>query len=210
MLALIVCCLIGSAVVLIAEYYHKKQKIVTETTRKIIHITHGLTLVGLIFLTAPWLIIAAEVVFFVLALIARRYKLFKSQHDPGRKTWGEFFFPIGVIAILLINTPRWIFILAILNLAFADAAAALVGTRYGKKNSYTVFGQKKSLFGSMAFFAVSAILISVALVVSPSAVASTSTMMIYWVPFMATLSENVGAFGSDNLWILLTIALLLH
>src|SRR3990167_5337071 len=121
MLALIVCCLIGSAVVLIAEYFHKKQKIVTETTRKIIHIAHGITLIALVFLTSWWLIVIAEAVFFILAIVARRYKLFKSQHEIGRKTWGEFYIPVGVITVILLGPPRWVFILAVLHLTFADA-----------------------------------------------------------------------------------------
>ncbi len=209
MLALIVCCLIGISVVLTAEYFHKKQKIVTETTRKLIHVTHGLVLLALIFLTGRWLIVAAEVIFFILAIIARRYKLFKSQHDVGRKTWGEFFFPLGVIAVLLLGAPRWVFILAILHLGFADAAAALIGKRYGKNNTYTVFGQKKSVAGSSAFYIVSVILVGFALVISPSAINSTNNMSIYMLPLMTTVAENLGAFGSDNLLIPLAIVILL-
>ncbi|HSX44984.1 MAG TPA: hypothetical protein VLF39_02650 [Candidatus Saccharimonadales bacterium] len=209
MLALIVCCFIGLSVVLAAEYFHKKQLIVTETTRKSIHITHGLILLALIYLTQRWIIVSAEVIFFLMAIISRRYKLFKSQHDVGRKTWGEFYFPAGVILILILGAPRWVFILAILHLGFADAAAALVGKRYGTNNTYTVFGQKKSIAGSFAFFVTSVILVGSALLISPEAAASSSNIAIYLLPLMTTVAENLGAFGSDNLLIPLAILALL-
>lgn len=201
---------IGLAVVLIAEYFHKKQKIVTETTRKIIHMGHGLILIALSFIT-PWLVvILVEIGFFAVAVVARRYKWFKSQHAVDRKSWGEFFFIIGVIAIILLHVPHWVFVIAVLHLTFADAAAALVGKRYGRTNRYEIFGQQKSVAGSLAFFLVSVGLIGTAVIVAPNSIVTTTNLAIYLLPFIATIAENLGIFGSDNLWILLVVTLLLR
>ncbi len=194
---------------LLVEALHARGIISTELSRKILHLVAGLVLVIWPFFISWKSIVIIETIFIAVVGITRWLKMFGSQHGINRVTWGEFFFPIGVILAITLGAPRWVFILAILHLGLADSAAALVGTRYGKTNSYKVFGQKKSLAGSLAFFVVSVMLVGAVLIIAPNDLTSVSTLPLLLLPFMTTLSENLGAYGTDNLLIPLTVVLFL-
>ena len=200
---------IGFAILFFVEYVHNKKIIRTEVARKTIHLVSGLILIAWSFYISWEAIIIIEIGFIGAVGASRWLKLFDSQHGINRITWGEFFYPIGVILTILLGAPRWVFILAVLHLCVADAVAAVVGTQYGKSNSYKVFGQKKSLAGSGAFFIVSVLLIAGITLFVPSDVATVSRLPLFLLPVATMLSENLGAFGTDNLLIPLTVVLLL-
>lgn len=200
---------IGLVILLFVERLHKHGHIRLELARKIIHLVSGLILVVWSFFIAWQTIILMEVTFFALAMLTRWFKLFDSQRTVNRISWGEFFFPIGVVLSIFLGAPRWVFILAILHLAVADAAAALVGEKYGRSNSYRVFGQKKSVAGTAAFFVVSMILISATFLMGPSNLTATTKSLLLCLPVLTTIAENLGVYGTDNLIIPLVVVLLL-
>lgn len=209
MLIAIITLLIGFALLWFVEVLHARDVLHTELSRKIIHLLSGAILIIWSFVVSWQFIIGAEVCFIGAVIFARKLKLFKSQYGVNRLSWGELFFPIGVILSILVNANRWVFIVAILHLALADSAAALVGRKYGKTNSYKVFGQKKSLIGSTAFFGVSVSIMLVANFVVPHEVAHVSTFIYVAIPYATTIVENLGVYGLDNLLIPLSVALLL-
>jgi phytol kinase len=201
--------LIGFCILLLAEALLKDGKISTELTRKIIHLVSGLILIVWSFYISLEAIIGVEILFMIAAAITRRFGLFGSQKGINRISWGEFFFPTGVILIILLGASRAVFILAVLHLAIADAAAALVGKRYGKGNSYKVLGQKKSIAGSLAFLAVSLILVAATFWIAPSDFVEMNKIALLLLPLVTTLAENLGVYGTDNLLIPLAVLLLL-
>jgi dolichol kinase len=209
MLAIIIGLAAGLSILFLIENAHSRGLVRTEVARKVIHLISGLILVAWSFYISWEAIVFIELAFMASLGVTRWLKLFDSQHGINRLTWGEFFYPIGVILSIYLGAPRWVFILAILHLCVADAAAAVVGTQYGKGNSYKVFGQTKSLAGSIAFFFVSVLLIVGAFVLAPGEITYTSRLMLFVMPLATTLAENLGAFGTDNLLIPLTVVLLL-
>lgn len=200
---------IGFAILFLVEYAHQRKLIRTEVARKAIHLISGLILIAWSFYLSWETIIIIEIGFIGAVGASRWLKLFDSQYGINRITWGEFFYPLGVILTIALGAPRWVFILAVLHLCVADAVAAVVGTQYGKTNSYKVFGQKKSLAGSGAFFVVSVLLIVGVMQLAPADVAMVSRLTLFLLPAATMLSENLGAFGTDNLLIPLTVVLLL-
>ncbi len=200
---------IGFCILFLVETLHKRGVMRVELSRKIIHMTHGIGVATWPFFVSWHTIVVLELGFLVCVGVARWFKLFGSQHGVNRITWGEFFFLSGIILAILLGAKRWVFVLALLHLALADAAAALVGIRFGKSNGYKVFGQQKSIIGSAAFFVVSALLIAAVFIIAPSDATVISKLPLLLLPFVTTLAENLGAYGTDNLLIPLTVVLFL-
>lgn len=131
--------------------------------------------------------------------------MFTELRQIDRKTWGEFFFPIGVISLALLAPPIWLFVIAVLLLGLADGAAAIIGKRF-KSHTYKVFGHKKSVAGTLAFFTVAVVVVLAVLVAIPESVPTRQFLLaVIGVPLLTALTENVSPYGSDNFTIPLVV-----
>ncbi len=190
----------------IVEYLWRKKKYHSEFTRKFIHIT-----VGTFVAFWPWFLSWGQIellaaAFFVVILASRTLSIFGSIHLIGRKTVGELLFAVSIGLTAFISHDRLIFAAAILHMSIADGLAAIVGTKYGKKLSYKIFGQSKTVIGTATFYVCSLIILSGYFAVSH---ASGAWPTLLWLPVVATALENVGARGSDNVLVPVAIALVL-
>ena len=122
-----------------------------ELVRKLLHIGMGLTT-----LTFPWLFdrpwpVLVLVGLTVPAMLSLRYSgRLKQQlgHIIGGvkrdASLGEIYFPLGVAGVfILAGGDPLLFTVPILFLALADAAAALVGVRYGQTHYSTLERRQK-------------------------------------------------------------------
>ncbi len=198
---------LGVAILFNAERLYQQKYLAKEVARKIGHVSAGLIAISWAFFVSWNTIIIAELVVFLGALLFRRLKLLRGVYGVKRLSWGELFYSAGVIAVILLGAPRWIFVVALLHAALADTAAALVGEKYGSQGGYNVFGQQKSVMGSLAFFVVSATIIGGVFIFTPQHAGNVALLM--FVPMVATLAENVGVYGSDNFVVPVAVALLL-
>ena len=98
---------------------------------------------------------------------------------------------------VLIFFDKYVCITSILIMSYADTAAAIVGKKYGKTKIF-----KKTLEGSLAFFATSLIII---LVMVPQVNLGLGLLAI----ILATLVESLPIDIDDNLSVPLIIALIL-
>jgi phytol kinase len=168
-----------------------------EAARKASHVA-----VGLAMLPLPWLF-ASVVPVIVLAVAAcaglfalrtvpvLRQRFGGALHGIARPSFGEFAFVGGVaLAFVLAHDNTAAFVAAILTLAFGDAAAALVGRRFGR-HPYAVGRASKSLEGSCAFFAVAALVC--ALLPGAGSVAAVAVFAL-----ATTLAEALAGDGFDN------------
>jgi len=203
---------------LILQWLNDRYRKDNETFRKIIHVFHGVTIAALAFIVPLDFLIGVEVFFLVSMVIGRylyehfnkvEWVLYLARlYKVGRISYGEYLYPISAIILILLTNNKWVFAASILTLGLADAAAALVGKRYGKSTSYTVLGQKKSLVGSAAFYMVALVVVLGFTQFAEPAV-SVSILTVLWVTLVITFSENIGVYGTDNLLIPLTAAYLL-
>lgn len=107
----------------------------------------------------------------------------------------ECFFALGVGASLCAATTNLAgYFVALFILTFADAAAGLIGRRFGRTLWH---GSVKTLEGSLAFLAVSAIICGV----SVQALALPPFVLLLCLCIMVTLVEAYSPSGSDNLTI---------
>jgi phytol kinase len=100
------------------------------------------------------------------------------------------------------TNPRLI-VAALMPLTWGDALAAIAGERFGQ-HRYTVFGQTRSLEGSVTMLIVSAVAAWIALGASPSAVAIALVTALG-----ATLVEAISPWGIDNLTVPAVSAIIL-
>lgn len=201
MLELVLSTAVALVVVAFAEGYlpFGGKRFSPEVARKMVHVAHGLAAASWPFFVSMQTIIIVEVLFILAAVIARKFNLFRDLRSVYRLTWGEFFFPLGVIIVAFMNPDQWVFAAAMLHLGLADAAAAVVGTRFGK-HSYHVFRHKKSLEGSLAFWVISILITWWVVAATPFGVNNIGLLLIV-LPLLTTGIENLGVLGMDNLLI---------
>jgi phytol kinase len=178
-----------------------------EVSRKLVHMSHGIAAAVWPFLVPYRVIIGIEILFLILAALARKFRIFKGISQVDRISGGEIFFPLGIIGAALFYPSSWIFAAAMLILAFADAAAALVGRKYGK-HKFKVFGNQKSLEGSFAFAVVAFIIVGWVVLFAPAGFESMWPIMIL-LPILTATTEAVAPFGLDNLLIPLVVVVVL-
>jgi phytol kinase len=127
-----------------------------ETARKLVHLG-----MGCVCLAFPWLFAEAWPVWALAGLAGAglgalravpwlRRELGGVLHDVNRTSLGEIYFPLGVAAVFTLargDTVR--FVVPVALLAFADAAGALVGKRWGRRK-FATLESEKSVEGSLA------------------------------------------------------------
>ncbi len=176
-----------------------------EISRKLIHISVGSFVAFWPYFLTWQQIELLSVAFIVVILLSQKLKLFKAIHSVQRPTWGEVYFAVSVGLIAIMTHTPAIYAVALLHMSLADGMAAIIGVKYGSKSAYQIFGFRKSLAGSAAFFSVSIILL-VAFALNQN-IALTPLLLV--VALGATAIENVAVRGLDNLVIPIFIALAL-
>lgn len=213
MIAILLPLLVAGVIFLIGESLRRHHRGRNELARKLVHTLHGLVVIAWFLWVSPTFVAGFEVAFFalmfVIRAVAKRYPKLAWLHDVERVSWGEFYYPLGVLLALILADKNEIFIAAILELCVADALAALIGQKWGRRNRYKLFGQIKSLTGTITFLIVSVII--AATVILPHATLGLGGIIwvVLMVPLLLTVVENVSSRGSDNLTLPLLCVLLL-
>ena len=202
-MALIVTILVVFALLLISETWWRVRKPHDEFSRKFIHISVGSFAAFWPYFLSWNTILLLSAAFIVVVTVSLKLGVFKAIHAVERPTWGEICFAGAVGLLALITREPAIYAVALLHMGLADGVAALVGTAYGKKNSYKVYGHTKSIAGSLAFLAV-----SLTLLIGYATVASTplNPAVLVLLAMGATALENVSVRGLDNLVIPVFVA----
>jgi len=201
-------------ILILSEILWIKKIIKDEVSRKFIHVLAGMWIAfwplylpfGGIFILG-WVALA-------LLVYSRFAKLLHAMYGIQRKTYGGIFYALAIILVAYFGRQAWIFTISILLVALADSVAALIGTRYGKTNSYKVFSLsylKKSLYGTTAFILMAYVVIIIGVLAGGSDIIFANKMVVFLLlPVGATLLENTMPFGLDNLIIPLYATLLLN
>ena len=211
---LILTTLIGLVILLINEAWWRIKRPKDEISRKAVHIILGcfvafwpyylswidIELLGMAVFISIY--ISKHVKYF-----SSHFKQFKGMRSVQRTTWGEFFFAISVTLVALITHDKLIYTTAILSVGLADGLASIIGTYFGKRNSYNIFRSTKSVIGSLTFFITLIILLAVyhAHSTHPS-----SLLFFFILALTATALENISILGLDNLFVPLLIVIALR
>jgi phytol kinase len=187
----------------IGELWWRKQRLHTEFTRKFVHITVGTFVAFWPFFLSWNEIRLLSIAFLIIVAISKYLRIFRAIHTVQRPTWGELFFAVAVGAITLITHDKWIYAAALLQMSLADGFAAVVGTRYGQRFRYIVFGHAKSILGTFTFLVVSA---AILVAFARHSGQQLTAVFILDLSVLASMIENIGVAGLDNLLVPLVVA----
>jgi dolichol kinase len=214
LLRLIVACFFVGSAIFFAEVARANKWVSGERARKIIHILIGVWGAWLPLWLGWRSIIVLGIMLFLGVVLANHLKLFKSIHSIGRSTIGEYLFPVSMVLIAIFFKNTIIFAAAMLELGVADGLAAVIGTRYGKKTVFKVFGQKKSKHGTITFFICSLFIIFWAIYSFHASIIGTSLTGLVVTLFLSsalsvvlTAAELMGIKGIDNITVPLITAI---
>lgn len=201
MLAVIACLLGLSAIVLAGEVVRRRKILKGEHQRKFVHIAAGTFMAFW-----PWLISWQAVQIIGLVLLAATtynhyvYKSLYYNGGPHRGSYGDMLLALAVVLCALLTDDKLFFTLALLQVALADGLAAVIGTDYGKKWRYKVFGYQKTVIGTMMFWFTSLFILGIGLLAVNSAVPfSGYYYLLLLLPPALTLLENAAIMGLDNI-----------
>lgn len=204
--------LAGVALILAsAEILYRKKLIKGELQRKYVHIAGG-TFAAF----WPWLISWRAIQLLGLGLLAgvllNRYKKFSHFADGiKRKSYGDILSAVAITLCAILTSEPVIYMLAILHLALADGLAAVIGTRASKKWKYRVFGQTKTIMGSMTFWTTSLVIFGAgSLLVCELISFPTYALILIFLPPVLTLIENISIYGLDNITVPLVVVAVLQ
>jgi phytol kinase len=192
-----------------------------ELVRKLLHVGMGLTAVSFPWLFADvWPVLTLGVVSLVAMAALRLVEGLKEGLGDvlgavARSSLGEFYFVISIAVLFVLThgtpppTGPILYCVPLLILALADAVAALVGVRYGRRRYETVDGHK-SAEGSVAFFTVAFFCAHVPLLLATDLGRAETLLIALTMGFLVMIFEAIAWRGLDNLFIpLLTYLVLL-
>lgn len=132
-----------------------------------------------------------------------------SLHSVERRSWGDFLFLVAVTVLFVLSPGHpALYVLPIAVLTLSDAAAALVGTEYGRLR----FGgddRTKSVEGSVAFFVVTWMTSVLILQLATDIPRANVILLATLVSIFATYVEADSWRGLDNLFVPVGIFVLL-
>lgn len=191
-----------------AEAMNRRWKVEPELARKSAHVSSALVAA-----TLPWFMsfpaVAVLALLFVpFMLLSRRLDLFPAVHAVERSTLGEMWFPLGVAAVALAVPDRGPYAFGVLVMGLSDAAASVVGQRYGHR-AFRILGAWKTYAGS-ATFLLTTLALTLAALAATGSLSSASVPVALGVAAALTLVEAALGGGTDNLVLPLVAATLLR
>ncbi len=188
-----------------SELWWRKHITHGEFSRKFVHITVGSFVAFWPFFLTWNQIRLLSVGFLVVVGISKYFRLFRAIHSVQRPTMGELYFALAVGAVTIMTHDKWIYATALMQMSLADGFAAVMGVRFGRQ-SYLVFAHRKTLVGSLTFFATS---LAILFAYTQLAVVHMGVAFMVSTAALAALMENLGVAGLDNLLVPVIIAAVL-
>jgi len=125
----------------------------------------------------------------------------ETLHGVERQSYGDILLALAVGTVFLLADGRAIlYVLPIATLTLADAAAALTGSRYGRKFFQVEDGQK-SIEGSVTFFAITFMISMVCLLLLSDVSRPNVILLSVMVAAFGTLVEADSWRGFDNFFL---------
>lgn len=184
--------ILSSILLVFVEVLKRKSFISNDLSRRLAHIGAGaINIVAPLFVSHVAIIIV-NVLFAGLLLVGRNTDYFSSIQTTNRKTYGDVYFPLGIIvaAVVLLPDNVTAFQYGVAIMGISDALSGFVGERWGRK-AVSIFNNPKTLLGALVFY-VSSLVITFILVPQ-------FLPVVFILPLILTIVEFFLVFGLDNL-----------
>ncbi len=192
--------LAGIAIIAISEVVRRRFGPAAEWTRKLVHV-----LMGLLSLSLPYVFHSAWPVMllctaFALALgMTMLLGLLSSVHGVERASGGVILYPVAVALLFYLTAQRpGFYVVCILVMTVCDAAAALVGSEYGR-HTFHIHGNVKSVEGSLVFLLTAFICAHVPLLLMTPIDRAICVLVGLLIAVLVTVFEALSVGGIDNL-----------
>jgi len=195
----------------IAEIISRQLKLPQEFSRKIIHITVGLLVVGFALnISEKQPITFLSLLFTIINAIILKFNLMPSMGSE-RKSYGTVFYPltIFVAALALWDHQKILFLILVLVLALADAMAAIVGNNWKNATAFYVLKDKKTLPGTIAMCVTSALIIYFLFYWDGASFYYPIGLVAIISGLFIAVAETISVDGSDNISIGIATILIL-
>jgi phytol kinase len=203
------------AVMAAVAFAAQRFQIGAELKRKIVHVATGFYALTLPFTFShrwPVMLLVALALAVMLTLRSRRVAasaLGSVLHSVERRSYGEMYLAVAVGLLFFRSSGQPIlYVLPILIVTLSDAAAALVGTEYGRR-LFAVEGGTKSIEGVATFFVVTWLVAMVLLLLMSDAPRVNIVVLSFLVAAFGALVEAQSWQGLDNLFVPVAIHLAL-
>lgn len=174
-----------------------------ELPRKFVHIVGGLGC-----LLFPFLVESPLMVAFMAGVLAaafavgQRSKVLQSLSGVGRKSRGSEYYPVAIAFLFYISQGRWwLYFVSVLILTLADAAAALIGGRFGRLRYEVGESDTKSVEGSLMFLGVTFFVTAGLLRLLTNAETEMCLLVAFLVAVLLTGIEAISVHGTDNVFV---------
>jgi phytol kinase len=176
-----------------------------EAQRKLIHVATGLFAVLLpVIFHDKWPIVVLVVLSLavMLALRSPKLSLGTTLHGVKRDSYGEIYLvlSVGFLAMRIEGGNLVFYVLPLLVLTLADAAAALVGVSYGRRKLKVEEGVK-SIEGVVAFFTTTCLIAMILLLLMTDAPRLSVIVLSLMIAAFGAMVEVNSWKGLDNLFI---------
>jgi phytol kinase len=202
-MSLLAAVLVVLALLIANEWWWQTHEPQGELSRKFIHITVGSFVAFWPFFLSWRQIIGLSAAFLVVVVVSKYLDIFHAIHSVQRPTWGEICFALAVGLVALMTHDKWVYLTSLLMMSLGDGLAAVIGTRFGRRNRYAFLGHAKSVAGTLTFFIVAIIILLLFNSHTPDRL---NGLLIFELALGASLIENIGVRGLDNLLVPLFIA----
>ena len=168
-------------------------------SRKFLHIMVGNVIFILPLFQSRWVMaLLAAAPFILLTFLMSPYSplKIKDQISTSGHGLGLVYYAISwtILALIFFDQP-WIIAVGIAAMSYGDGMASLIGMKYGK-TKYNVFGDTKSIEGSLTMFLVLIVTLGIALTYFNVPI---NLLVIGSVALVATIFEGITPKGLDNL-----------
>jgi phytol kinase len=194
-------CLGGLVIILLLSELIFQNKILKgENERKFVHICAG-TFIAF----WPWLISWKSIqligmAMIIVVLLNRTKDYLHILGGVRTRYYGDVFLALAVVLTAMLTTNKVFFAIAILNISLADGFAAIIGVNFGKNWAYKVFGQTKTVLGTMTFWVVSLTILGIAVPLANGAIPYNHYVwLLVLLPPFLTFLENISIWGTDNI-----------
>ena len=184
--------ILSSVLLAAVEVLKRKAFVSNDLSRRLAHVGAGAINIAAPLFVSHVAIIAVNIFFAGLLLVSRNTKHFSSIQTAKRKTYGDVYFPLGIIAAAVILLPDNVtaFQYGVAIMGISDALAGFVGERWGRK-TLMIFNNPKTLTGAVIFYVTSLV---ITFVFVPQLL-----LVIFIVPLVLTAVEFSLVYGLDNL-----------
>lgn len=198
------------------EMVYRRLGLKGEITRKFAHFTATLSTITFPYLFSDhWYVLFMAFAFFVLLFVSRHRSYLKSIHDIQRISIGSYLLPVSIYLTFLAAHKldnKFLFILPILVLAICDPVAGILGINLQQyNNKIKLFGHElqKTWLGSLSFFVSCFIISIIALYFNQVQINLRIFLIAFAVATVSTFAEMLSWKGSDNLFIPMSVLLVL-